>query len=105
MESANLNSTVPVERTVSQNRQAEIHATLLGGNAEKRGYLLKQVTAGFPARLESADEFVDAVSTLPGNDLAPAVVMMNHIEGLVESVMTTNVEDAFENLRDQTAEN
>lgn len=93
--------TVPVAETVPEERQSEIHKTLSNDNTENSEYLLSQVAADMPIRLKSPTEFADAVNNLPGPKLAPAVVKMSHIETLVESVMTTTLEDAVDNLERQ----
>ena len=91
--------TVPVEENVPANRQQEVHENLADENAANSRYLLEKVVTDFPARFGSREEFVTFVNTLPATSLAPAVVMMLHIEALVDSVMTTTLEDALANLR------
>lgn len=93
--------TVSVERNVSPTRQEKIHSELTSDEQSKRQYLLEKVMTDFPARFESTDEFVDSISSVPGTQLAPAVVTMTHIETMIESVMTTDLEDAIEQLQAQ----
>jgi hypothetical protein len=94
--------TVPVEENVPAERRREVHENLADEDAANGRYLLEKVVTDFPARFGSREEFVTFVNTLPATSLAPAVVMMLHIEALVDSVMTTTLDDALANLRANT---
>ena len=91
--------TVPVKQNVPADQQQEVRKNLADEDETKSRYLLEEVIVNFPARFGSRDEFVTFVNTLPATSLAPAVIMMLHIEALVESVMTTTLDDALANLR------
>lgn len=91
--------TIPLERNVPKGRQQEVRENLVDGDERKSRYLLDKVVDDFPARFGSQEEFVTFVNTLPANTLAPAVIMMLHIETLVDSVMTTTLNDALANLQ------
>ncbi|PSP74035.1 hypothetical protein BRC86_07215 [Halobacteriales archaeon QS_3_64_16] len=91
--------TVPVERNVPEERQEAIRSKLGGDDETKRRYLLEEIVAEFPARFDSREEFAASMSSLPATSLVPAAIKTFHIEALVDSVMTTSLEDALANLR------
>lgn len=97
--------TISVDRNVSPERQEEIHSGLISGDEAQRQYLLEKLVTDFPARFASTNDFIASLSSISGTQLAPAVVIMTHIEMMVESVMTTNLEDAFEQLQAQSIAN
>lgn len=94
--------TVPVKENVSPSKQDEVHQKLSSNNKAKRESIINQLIREFPARFQTQDDFVNAATSLPPNRLAPAAIIMLHIEDLVESVMTTNLEDALSNLRKES---
>jgi hypothetical protein len=91
--------TVPVKQNVPVDQQQEVRENLADEDETKSRYLIEEVIVDFPARFGPRDEFVTFVNTLPATSLAPAVIMMLHIEALIESVMTTTLDDALANLR------
>jgi len=94
--------TIPVEENVSKEQQSKIRAELEKDTDGKERYLLEKTVDDFPARFDSQEEIVDAVVNIPSEQLSPTVIMMDNIETLVESVMTTTLEDGLANLRAET---
>ncbi len=91
--------TIPLEQIVPPSKQEEVSNKLSGSNTAKREFIVDEVIDDFPARADSLEEFATRASTLPGEDLTPAVISTLHIETLVEAVMTTNLDDAIGNLK------
>jgi len=94
--------TIPVQENISKEQQSNIRTELEKDTDGKERYLLKKTVDDFPARFDSQEEIVDAVVDIPSEQLSPTVIMMDNIESLVESVMTTTLEDALDNLRAET---
>lgn len=91
--------TVPLEEIVPPERQATIRERLAGGEAEREA-ILSELLAAFPLRVRTPDLFVGTAADVPADRLAPVVVGLFHISALVDSVMTTNLDSALDNLRE-----
>lgn len=90
--------TVPLDQIVPPSKREMVSRELSGDAEQRREYIVNEVLDDFPARTASLEEFAARASTLPQEELTTAVVSTIHIETLVESVMTTDIDDAINNL-------
>lgn len=91
--------TVPVEESVSKERQEEIYAILESDNERDQRRLLEEVMANLPMQAQAQSDLRSTMNTFSVGQIAPTIVMLSHVKKLVESVMTTNLEDALEQLQ------
>jgi hypothetical protein len=64
---------------------------------------MAELLAAVPLSVRSPDDVVTTGTTLPTETLAPAVIGLFHVFGLVEGVMTTDLDAALATLRERAA--
>ncbi|QSW98200.1 hypothetical protein [Haloterrigena alkaliphila] len=89
---------VPVARTVPENRQRALRAQVTGP-AEQRRAAIAAVVADAPIDPAAAtvdfDAAIDAVADLPGDPLADALIMVAHAAAIIDERVATSLADAL----------
>ena len=92
--------TVPLEEAVPPERQADLRDRL-AGDEDEREAVLSELLAAFPLRVREPESLAGTTTGLPADRLAPVVVGLFHVSALVDSAMTTDLDAALDDLRQQ----
>lgn len=89
---------IPVERTVPRAHQRDLRARLEADGTAKRRVLESVVSASpFDARVDR-DALEEQVAPLPAEPLADVVVMLTHVQAVIDGIMNTSLADALATL-------
>lgn len=90
---------VPISRSVTDDRRSSIRDTLTGNDTDKKRDLLVDIANGFPINIRSIDRITGLLTGVQGDDLSEIIIKTIHIQSLIDSIMTTNIDNALANLR------